>query len=136
MSRSFSRLFLTAGLLVDLDALRLGRVRLSLLDDELSDDELLERELLPELELLEDFEPLDELDSDELRLLSLLLEPDSDFFFLSLLRSFFLSLSSSVGVFLAMFVWLNSRVIVFWNHNVQLYIMCAKLKRESQTNLF
>lgn len=103
LSRSLSLLFRTAGLLVDLEVLLLGRVRLSLLEDELSDDELLERELLPELELLDDLEPLEELDSDELRLLSLLLEPDSAFFFLSLPRSFFLSLSSSEEVFFAIY---------------------------------
>lgn len=93
---SFSLLLRGVGLLADLEVLRLGRVRsLSLLEEELSDDELLDRELLPELELLDDLEPLDVLESEELRLLSLLLEPDSDLRFLSRPRSFFLSLSFS-----------------------------------------
>lgn len=81
-----------ARLLDDLDR-RFGRVlSLSLLELLDSDDELLERLLLPELELLDEREPLDELLSELLRLLSLLLEPDS--VLRRLPRSFFLSLSS------------------------------------------
>lgn len=66
---------------------------LSLLEEDESEDELLDRELEPELELLDDRE-LDELLSDELLLLSLLLDPDAERFFRSLPFSFFLSLLS------------------------------------------
>jgi hypothetical protein len=93
LSLSLRSLLRRAGLLVERER-RLGRLRsLSLLELDDSDELLLERELVPELELLDDRE-VDELLSEELLLLSLLLDPESLRLFLSLPRSFFLSLSS------------------------------------------
>lgn len=102
-SFSFSFSFFTSFsfwvlLLLVRDLFRFGLVRSLLVLDE-DDEELLDRELESEDDELEecDDESLDELLSDELRLLSLLLDPESVFFFRSLPLSFFLSFSESDG---------------------------------------
>lgn len=98
VSLSFLSLSLGMLLLLLLVRVRLfGLVLSPLVVEEELDDELLDRELDPLdelLELCEDESLLLEL-SDELLLLSLLLEPESCFLFLSLPLSFFLSLSLS-----------------------------------------